>query len=45
MTTKELIIKFFEVYSAAPIIVLSYAGYRLLFKTKFVNISEISARG
>lgn len=41
MTTNELVINFFEVYLAAPIIIISYIGYKLWFKTKFVRVSEI----
>ena len=41
MTANELAVNFFEVYLAAPIIVVSYIGYKLWFKTKFVKVSEI----
>lgn len=41
MTTNELVINFFEVYLAAPIIVISYVGYKLWFKTKFVGLQDV----
>lgn len=41
MTTNELVVNFFEVYLAAPIIVVSYVGYKLWFKTSFVGTGEI----
>ncbi|KAF8859734.1 amino acid permease [Acephala macrosclerotiorum] len=41
MTTNELVINFFEVYLAAPIIIISYVGYKVWFKTKFVKIEDI----
>jgi amino acid transporter len=41
MTANELVVNFFEVYLAAPIILVSYIGYKLWFKTKFVKLSEI----
>jgi amino acid transporter len=41
MTTGELAINFFEVYLAAPIILISYVGYKTWFKTRFVKVSEM----
>jgi len=44
MTKGELVEGFFEVYLAAPIIVVSYVGYKVWFKTKFVKLSEVDLR-
>jgi amino acid transporter len=41
MTTGELVVNFFEVYLAAPIIVISYVGYKLWFKTRFVILRDV----
>ncbi|KUJ13813.1 amino acid permease [Mollisia scopiformis] len=41
MTTSDLVINFFEVYLAAPIIVISYVGYKLWFKTRFVKLADV----
>lgn len=41
MTKGELVENFFEVYLAAPIIVISYAVYKLWFKTRWVRVAEI----
>jgi amino acid transporter len=44
MTTNELVINFFQVYLAAPIIVISGVGYKLWFKTKFVRTADIDIK-
>lgn len=44
MTTGELVVDFFEAYLAAPIIVVSYVGYKVWFRTKFVKISQIDLK-
>jgi amino acid transporter len=44
MTTNELVINFFQVYLAAPIIVISGVGYKLWFKTKFVRTKDIDIK-
>ncbi|KAE8444313.1 hypothetical protein EG329_000623 [Mollisiaceae sp. DMI_Dod_QoI] len=41
MTASALATNFFEVYLAAPIILISYAGYKLWFKTRFVKTRDI----
>lgn len=41
MTASELVINFFEVYLAAPIILLSYIVYKIWFRTSWVKTSEI----
>lgn len=41
MTVNDLVINFFEVYLAAPIILISYVGYKLWFKTRFVRTPDI----
>jgi amino acid transporter len=41
MTGGEIAQNFFEVYLAAPIIIISYIGYKLWYKTKFVSIANI----
>jgi len=41
MTTNELVINFFEVYLAAPIILISYVGYKICFRTKFVKTRDV----
>jgi len=41
MTVNDLVINFFEVYLAAPIIIISYVGYKLWFKTHFVKTADI----
>lgn len=41
LTANELVINFFEVYLAAPIILVSYLGYKFWYKTKFVNLKDI----
>jgi len=41
MTTNEIIINFFEVYLAAPVIVVSYFGYKWWCKTRWVRIEDI----
>jgi amino acid transporter len=41
MTTRELVINFFEVYLAAPIILVSGVVYKVWFKTRWVRIREI----
>ena len=41
MTTNELVINLFQVYLAAPIIVISGVGYKLWFKTHFVKTADI----
>ena len=41
MMTGELVINFFEVYLAAPIILIGYVVYKLWFKTRFVKVSEM----
>lgn len=41
MTTKELVINFFEVYLAAPIILASYIVYKLWYRTRWVKLSDV----
>lgn len=41
MTTSALIENFFEVYLAAPIIVVSFVAYKLWFRTKWVKTADI----
>jgi yeast amino acid transporter len=41
MTAAELVENFFEVYLAAPIILISFVGYKLWFKTRWVRTAEI----
>lgn len=40
MTPKEIVYKFFSVYLAAPVVLVSYVGYKLMYKTKFIFPSE-----
>jgi amino acid transporter len=44
MTTVELVINFFEVYLAAPIILISYVVYKIWFRTSWVKLSEIDVK-
>jgi amino acid transporter len=37
MTTSEIIINFFEVYLAAPVVILFYVPYKLIYRTPFVR--------
>ncbi|KAH8794728.1 amino-acid permease inda1 [Hyaloscypha finlandica] len=41
MAAKDLVQNFFEVYLAAPIIVVSGVVYKLWFKTRWVRVAEI----
>lgn len=41
MTSGELVEDFFEVYLAAPIIVISGVTYKLWFRTRWVRTDEI----
>ncbi|KAH8798818.1 amino-acid permease inda1, partial [Hyaloscypha sp. PMI_1271] len=41
MAAKDLVENFFEVYLAAPIIVVSGVVYKLWFKTRWVRVAEI----
>jgi amino acid transporter len=41
MAAKDLVVNFFEVYLAAPIIVISGVAYKLWFKTRWVRVAEI----
>ncbi|KAJ5977884.1 hypothetical protein N7501_001226 [Penicillium viridicatum] len=40
MTAQELVYNFFSVYLAAPVVLVSYVGYKLVYKTKFIRPSE-----
>jgi amino acid transporter len=44
MSAGELVEGFFEVYLAAPIIVLSYVGYKVWFGTRWVRLWEVDLR-
>lgn len=39
-TAQELVYNFFSVYLAAPVVLVSYVGYKLVYKTKFIRPSE-----
>ncbi|MAD83878.1 MAG: hypothetical protein CL912_13025 [Deltaproteobacteria bacterium] len=41
MSTKDLVVGFFEVYLAAPIIVVSFVVYKIWYRTRWVRISEL----
>ncbi|KAJ5356518.1 Amino acid/polyamine transporter I [Penicillium concentricum] len=40
-TPAELVKNFFGVYLAAPVVLICYVGYKLVYKTKFVRTSEV----
>lgn len=40
-TPREIAYNFFSVYLAAPVVLLSYFGYKIYYKTKFVRTSEV----
>ncbi|KAJ9486938.1 hypothetical protein VN97_g6399 [Penicillium thymicola] len=40
MTPKGIAYNFFSVYLAAPVVLISYVGYKLMYKTKFILPSE-----
>lgn len=44
MSTSELVVNFFEAYIAAPIIVVSFVGYKVWFKTRFVRLRDVDLR-
>ena len=41
MSTKDLVVGFFEVYLAAPIIMVSFVLYKICYRTTWVRISEM----
>ncbi|KAJ6148080.1 general amino acid permease Gap1-Penicillium chrysogenum [Penicillium chrysogenum] len=41
MTSQEIAYKFFSVYLAAPVVLICYIGYKIMYKTKFVRTSEV----
>ncbi|KAJ6184306.1 general amino acid permease Gap1-Penicillium chrysogenum [Penicillium mononematosum] len=41
MTPKEIAYKFFSVYLAAPVVLICYIGYKIVYKTKFVRTSDV----
>jgi amino acid transporter len=41
MSASELVKGFFEVYLAAPLIIVMYIGYKLWYKTKIRRTGEI----
>ncbi|KAJ4509633.1 histidine permease [Exophiala dermatitidis] len=40
-STSELVINFFQAYLAAPVVVLMYLAYKILFKTKIVKTRDM----
>ncbi|KAJ5498847.1 Amino acid/polyamine transporter I [Penicillium expansum] len=40
MTAQEIAYNFFSVYLAAPVVLVSYIGYKVIYKTKFILPSE-----
>jgi amino acid transporter len=41
MTGKELVVNFFEVYLAAPIILVCGVVYKIWFRTRWIRVAEI----
>ena len=41
MTPQEIAYNFFSVYLAAPVVLVCYIGYKIVYKTKFVRTSEV----
>ncbi|EXJ78517.1 AAT family amino acid transporter [Capronia coronata CBS 617.96] len=41
MSSKELVINFFQAYLAAPIVVIMYLGYKLYLRTEVVKIRDM----
>ncbi|KAJ5558743.1 general amino acid permease Gap1-Penicillium chrysogenum [Penicillium sp. DV-2018c] len=41
MSTNDLVYNFFSVYLAAPVVIICYVGYKIVYKTKFVKTSEV----
>lgn len=41
MSTKDLVVGFFEVYLAAPIIIISFVVYKVWYRTRWVRIGEV----
>lgn len=41
MTAQEIAYNFFSVYLAAPVVLVSYVGYKIMYKTKFIRTSEV----
>lgn len=44
MGTGDLVINFFQVYLAAPIIVVSGVGYKWWWRTRWVRVGEIDLK-
>lgn len=40
MSAQEIAYNFFSVYLAAPVVLVSYIGYKVVYKTKFIRPSE-----